>query len=185
MYGNDQFQDIIGTDYWVGDCLISITVGFHFFGLIIVLNFDDVLNDIWLAVNNDFCDKRSHSAIIFISDAVTNRLHMKKPSFQHRNSDYRNKMVSQTPYLYNGNIHTWKTIFILRWTPKNRRCRTTKEQYHHIHYIFLYTCSYFYRRIVVSNVYEPYGGSSWVYWVYTLARESCGSNLSCVIFKHI
>ena len=126
MYGNDQFQDIIGTDYCVGDCLISITVDFHFFGLTIVLNFDDVLNDIWLAVNDNFCDNRSHSAIIwYVTQPGTVsiwRSHLSNigiPIIKITGSHERLFFIT-------GIFIPGKTIFILRWDPRNRRCRATK-----------------------------------------------------------
>ena len=40
---------------------------------------------------------------------------IKLPSYQYGDSDYKDKMVSRLSCLCNGNHHTWKKVFILKW----------------------------------------------------------------------
>ena len=42
------------------------------------------------------------------------------PSCQYRNFNNKNKKVSWSYYLYNGNLQTLKDCFMLRWTPDAR-----------------------------------------------------------------
>ena len=42
------------------------------------------------------------------------RLNIKIPPYKYRDFYHKDKTVSQPSYLYNGNIHTWKTVFILK-----------------------------------------------------------------------
>ena len=44
-------------------------------------------------------------------------LNTKITSYQYRDSHYKDKAISRPSYLYNGNPHTWKTVFILRRVP--------------------------------------------------------------------
>ena len=51
--------------------------------------------------------------LCFLENNSVDSLNTKMPSYQYRNSHYKNKTVWRPSYLYNGNIHTWKSCLYI------------------------------------------------------------------------
>ena len=56
-------------------------------------------------------------------------LNIKTPSYQHRNSHYKDKTVSLPSYLYNGNTHIWKDHLYIETGPRGHVPLKAKNDY--------------------------------------------------------
>ena len=50
-------------------------------------------------------------------DGAAGCLNIKMSFYQYRDSHYKDKTASRLFYLCNGNLHTWNTVFMLKWDP--------------------------------------------------------------------
>ena len=63
----------------------------------------------------------------FIYAYMCHQGNMKMSFYQYRNSHYKNKMVSQASYFYNGNSYTWKGGLYIKISPLNSMSYTKKQ----------------------------------------------------------